>query len=248
MRRLGPSVANPGSAGWHSATLLGAGAEIMGNIATSPTAMNGSILQAANVSWPAGMSANYRSGSFASPPTFDNTVGGTTYQWGYAVKCNNGMTDCPGTNIYAALGDNLPGSTHVPGTDWAGWTLLNSFASPVVASYADSRTSVQNGGLHHITLDCEYTSGGAMTDGCIGFYNLSAQELMVLNRVMIRNPTIAGVFMEDFVPNVGPFSGQVVYSTPTSGDQAASKVNTGDSINRRERSRLQSPRFLTWER
>jgi len=219
----------PAAGAWQlssTSLIFGGKLEIVGvNIATD--ASSGTIFQAKNGSWPAGLGANFGSGSFVSPPAWSSS---TTYYWG------NGISST-GTNYYA-LADGFTGSGHTPGSDWANWTLLSSVPSPVLQpattpSGASTKTVNQNSGIHSVTLDCQYAAGSnSMTDGCIPFYGPNPQELTVLDRVMVRNATVAGVEFEDFISNGGPYSGQVVYSSANSGnDQAASKVNGSDSVN-----------------
>ena len=212
--------------------VVGGSVEVEG-VSLGTNSSNGSILQALHGSWGAAQGGDFTGGSYATPPTWSSS---NTYFWGDCVT---------NTLKYCAVGDNLTSSS-VPGTDWLHWTLMSSVPSPVVQPAVNavntSKSSSQGTAFHHITFDCQFVaSSGAtgLTDLCADFMNFTGQELWVLDRVAIRNPSVAGVWMEDFIPNFGPASGQITYTAPSatacSGspcDQAAAKVNTADSLNK----------------
>lgn len=205
--------------------IFGGSQEVYGsNIATNP--LNGSILEAKQGAWPAGLGGNFcpgqasaGCGTYASPPAWSATP---TYYWGNCVSNS-------GTN-YCAIADSFSGAGHTPGTDWTNWTLMSSSTSPVLKGFADQRASVQNTRFHNISLDCQ-ESGINITDGCTLYDNISAQENTVFDAMYLRRPTVWGIIEQDFTPNDGPYSGQLVYANSGATDDHGAKVDTTDSTN-----------------
>jgi hypothetical protein len=153
----------------------------------------------------------------------NNYLSTCTY-WRGTTAVNTSIT-------YYALQNNFTGVA--PPSTGDHWTLAANFPSPVAeVNMTTTGHDVESNSLHNLSLTCQYFSGSnQMTDGCVGYLNTDGQENVILDRAKIRNPTVAGIWMDSpLAVNSGPFGpGIVSYDGTSSTNHAACKTAGSDT-------------------
>lgn len=208
--------------------ILGGRDDIYGTtIGYSP--FDGTSFKAQNTAWCPGGSCTgglggVLQGTYSGSQTYFRgstvTSGSTTY---YALQTSNGQT---------------------PSSSPQYWSLASGFPSPVVEENMTTQNAdVEANSLHNLSLDCEYASGtNTATDGCVGYLSSWGQENTILDRIEIRNATVAGIYLDNTgVADSGPFGPGVLAMTTPEPTPIMLPVRQTAPIHRRNK--RQSPIF-----